>query len=57
MKPAQDSVEMLDFPGLMLNVDPRDYPPGAAEEQENIACILMGELTVRRGMKEVVFEG
>lgn len=45
-----------DFPGLMTNVDPRDLPDGAAEEQINLVCQVVGELRVRLGMKEVVFE-
>lgn len=50
------SVEMADFPGLVLNVDRRDLPPGAAEEQTNLACLSVGELSVRRGYREVTFE-
>ena len=49
------SVELLDFPGVM-DVDPRDLTPGAAEEQTNACSIIQGELTVRRGYREVTFE-
>ena len=40
----------------MPNVDPRDIPPGAAEVQVNCCSLVLGELTVRRGLQEVTFE-
>lgn len=53
---ARTAIEMADFPGLMLSVDPRDMPDGAADEQTNLTCVVIGELTVRLGIKEVTFE-
>jgi hypothetical protein len=54
--PAQPVSEAQDFPGMLSNVDPRDIPAGAAEEQVNICSIVQGELRVRLGIREVVFE-
>jgi hypothetical protein len=50
------AVEMRDFPGLMLNTDPRDLPPGAAQEQINACCVAQGELQIRLGYREVRFD-
>jgi hypothetical protein len=50
------AVEMRDFPGLMLNIDPRDLPPGAAQDQVNACCIVQGELQIRLGYREVKFD-
>ena len=54
--PGNGQVVCKDFPGLIDNMDPRDLPPGAAEDQVNLACVLVGELTVRLGYKEVSFD-
>lgn len=45
-----------DFPGLIDNVDPRDLPPGAADVQINCCCIVLGELQVRLGYREIAFD-
>ena len=50
------TVQMTDFPGMIANMDPRDLPPGAAEDQVNVCCILVGELQVRLGLREPNFE-
>jgi hypothetical protein len=55
-KPAQPVAVSTDFPGILTNVDPRDLPPGAAEEQINMLSIVSGELRVRAGIQEVTFE-
>ena len=47
---------IADFPGLQLTIDPRDIEDGGAEVQINACSLNQGELTVRRGVKEVVFE-
>jgi hypothetical protein len=54
--PEKSVVELRDFVGLIDNVDPRDIPPGAADDQVNAACLVMGELTVRAGYREVLFD-
>lgn len=54
--PAKESVLITDFPGLVNNADKRDLPPGVAEEQVNAQSRVRGELTVRRGLREVTFE-
>jgi hypothetical protein len=50
------TVEFMDFPGMMQNVDPRDIPTGAAEDQINFCCILIGQLECRHGLREPNFE-
>lgn len=55
-KPAQPVVVATDFPGMMSDVDPRDIPPGAAEEQVNLCSMVQGELRVRLGVLEVSFD-
>ncbi len=52
----KSSVDITDFPGLADNVDPRDLPPGAAEEQVNATAVVAGELAVRLGYRLVTFE-
>lgn len=54
--PAKTNIEMADFPGMLVNADARDFPAGAAELQNNIGSVQVGELTVRLGIKEVAFE-
>jgi hypothetical protein len=53
---SRGEVVCRDFPGLIDNVDPRDLPPGAADVQVNVCCILLGELQVRLGYREVSFD-
>lgn len=55
-KPAQPITVATDFPGMMSDVDPRDIPAGAAEEQVNICSMVPGELRVRLGLQEVTFD-
>lgn len=42
--------------GLNTNVDPNDGKPGETEQQVNATCVIAGQLTVRPGMQQVVFE-
>jgi len=56
-EPARPVMVIEDFPGLLTNADPVDYPPGGAEEQVNACSHRVGELVVRRGLAEVTFEG
>lgn len=53
---AKPVVVAADFPGVLENIDARDLPAGAAEEQVNACSVLVGELTVRRGLREVTFD-
>lgn len=53
---AKAKIQIEDFPGLMDNIDPFDTPPGAAEIQVNCCSILLGELRVRSGYRELKFE-
>ena len=55
-EPARPVSTADDFPGILTNVDQRDAPVGAAEEQVNLTSMLIGELTSRQGIREVMFE-
>lgn len=55
LKPL-DRVEIRDFPGLVLNIDPTDLKAGAAEEQVNITSSRPATLEVRPGFRVVRFE-
>jgi hypothetical protein len=55
-KAPRTNVTIIDFPGLLSNVDPRDLPDGAATEQVNCASLLLGKLQVRQGIRPVIFE-
>lgn len=50
------TVEMTDFPGMIDNMDRLDLPPGTANEQVNATCVAVGQMQVRRGMRQVTFE-
>ena len=54
--PGIGAVVCKDFVGLIDNMDPRDLPPGAADDQVNICSVLVGELTVRLGYRECSFD-
>jgi hypothetical protein len=56
MAEPADGIEMRDFPGLVKNTEPRDVPPGGAEEQINACSLVVGELTVRHGYRMVQFD-
>jgi hypothetical protein len=54
---ARPSTLIFDFPG-MTN-DPRssiNQVPGTAAEQINACSVILGELLVRKGIREVTFE-
>ncbi len=53
---ADSSVEMRDILGLVSNRDPHDLKPGQAEEQVNVMVLRPGEMMVRRGLRELVFD-
>ena len=48
---------MRDFPGLVLNADPREVPPGAGQQQVNAVSEQIGLLQSRRGLQAVAFDG
>jgi hypothetical protein len=50
-------VSMRDFPGLVLNADPREVPAGAAQEQVNVVSVQIGHLASRKGLRVVTFDG
>lgn len=49
-------VEMRDFPGLVLNLDPDDLAEGTAQVQTNITSARPAALEVRPGFRPVRFE-
>lgn len=53
---AVNQVELRDFPGLILNIDPDDLKPGAAQKQVNITSARPAALEVRPGFRPVTFE-
>ena len=53
---AKDSVPIMDFGGLVTNVERHDARNGTSPEQINLCCIRVGELRVRAGWQEVTFE-
>lgn len=54
-KPKQ-RVEIRDFPGLIIDTDPHDLPPGAAADQRNAVSTDQGQLKSRLGYRKVCFE-
>ena len=56
-EPARVEVKMTDFRGMASVPDPTDIRPGLSEIQVNVNGYHPGELQVRRGLREVVFEG
>ena len=48
--------ENKDFLGQVSNLDPTDLPEGAAVEQRNVVCTVLGQLRVRSGYKVISFE-
>ena len=56
-EPARTAVDIRDFRGMASNVDPNDFQPGFSEVQINVNGFKRGELQVRRGLREIEFEG
>lgn len=56
-EPARTEVAIQNFRGMASNIDPNDVQPGLSEVQVNVNGLRAGELAVRRGLREVVFEG
>ncbi len=50
------TLEFRDFPGVQLQSDAHDLPPGAAQDQVNVGSGLPGQLTPRDGMRVVSFD-
>jgi len=55
-EPAKKIVEIRDFRGMASNYDPNDIVPGSSQLQININGLQRGQLEIRRGMRQVVFE-
>ncbi len=56
MEQARPAAAALDFPGLASDVDPRDLTAGSSEIQNNLTCLVPGEMIVRGGLREVFFD-
>ena len=50
------SVEMRDWPGLVTQADRQDQQPGSGRIQVNLQSDKQGEMTVRRGLRPVLFD-
>jgi len=56
LKAPDSRVNVRDFPGLIVNIDPNDLPPGAGRIQRNATSVRPAELRARPGFKEVTFD-
>lgn len=54
---AASAKQIKDFPGLVLEIEPNDQPPGSADEQVNAISVDIGVLQSRGGFDIVTFEG
>lgn len=52
----ESQVPIRDFPGLFAGTNVLELPIGAAEQQTNATCVVLGELQVRSGYRQVTFE-
>lgn len=52
----KSTVSIRDFMGMATNIDPSNLKPGVARVQINVHGIQRGQLEVRRGLRELVFE-
>jgi len=50
------TLEMRDFPGISLQSDSHDLPPGTGQDQVNLKSDTAGQLTPRDGMRLVIFD-
>ncbi len=53
---AKSSEEYAAFSGMQSSVDPRDVPIGQAVLQINGTVTRPGEMNIRKGLVELVFE-
>lgn len=56
MEAPKAQVVVRDFVGLLSNSSAHDTPVGAGIEQLNIQSLQIGELCVRGGLREAVFD-
>ena len=56
MEKAPVTVRTETFMGLASGMDAHDLQPGQATIQLNVRCIRAGELTLRGGLQELVFD-
>lgn len=56
MEEPKSVILIRDFPGLVLQVEGTELPPGAASEQVNASSARTGSLRVRTGYRVVQFE-
>jgi hypothetical protein len=46
-------IRLQKWAGMLTYVSKYFIPPGAAQQQTNMACLLPGQLTVRGGMENI----
>jgi len=56
MREPRHDIDIRDFSGLVLDMDPYDRPEGMAVEQVNATSIDRGELQNRGGYRVTSFE-
>ena len=49
-------IRLQKWAGMLTYVSKYFLPPGTAQEQVNMCCLLPGQLTVRGGMQEISSE-
>lgn len=49
-------IRLQKWAGMLTYVSKYFLPPGTAQEQVNMCCLLPGQLTVRGGMQEITNE-
>ena len=54
-KPSSE-VDMSDFSGMVSSIDIRRLPAGKSPLMINVMVIRIGELVVRRGLRELAFD-
>lgn len=53
---AETQLDIRDFVGMIDSFDPEDFPAGAADNQVNMICCVVGEMSTRKGYRLVTFE-
>lgn len=53
---ADSQVLESSFVGMVSNLNKRDLRPGQSSLQVNVTAVRHGEMTVRRGLRELTFD-
>lgn len=55
-QPADTEVNAVVFGGMVSNLDSRDLEPGQAQVQVNVNSVKPGQLAIRKGFRELIFD-